>query len=307
MNLPGGITMKAGKVVAVRPLAVIFNRAFWYETVHMLLAAYVVAGFVVAGVYAMGMLKGRRDRYHRVGLLIPFTVAAIVIPVQIFVGDMVAREAFHNEPAKFADIEILPRTGSHVPETLGGVLIHGQVRFGIHIPDGASLLAGYSPKTTIKGLDAIPAAYRPTAEEVNTVHWSFDTMVGTAFLLLGMALWFGVGWWRRRDLPASRWFLRAAAAAGVVSIVSLETGWIVTEVGRQPWTVEGLLLTRNAVTTSGNVWYFFGATVVIYVVVGAATILVLREMRRRWHPAGDDAVPVPYGPGHSHELVDVAP
>jgi cytochrome d ubiquinol oxidase subunit I len=305
MNLPGGITMHAGKVISVRPLAVFFNRAFWYETLHMLLAAYVVAGFVVAGFYARGLLKGRRDRYHRIGFLIPFTVAAVVIPCQIFVGDMVARAAYHNEPAKFADIEILPQTASHVPETLGGVLINGKVRFGIHIPDGASLLAGYSPKTTIKGLDAIAPAFRPTAEEVNTVHLSFDTMVGTAFLLLGIAAWFALGWWRLRDLPPSRWFLRAAAAAGVVSLISLETGWIVTEVGRQPWTVEGLLLTRNAVRTSGNVWYFFGATVVIYAAVGTATIVVLREMRRRWHPDGDDGVAVPYGPEQPQALAFV--
>jgi cytochrome d ubiquinol oxidase subunit I len=296
MNQPGGFTLLDGRVVAVRPLAVIFNRAFWYETLHMLLAAYVVAGFVVAGVYAAGMLKGRRDRYHRLGFLIAFTVAAVVIPVQIFVGDLVAREAYHNEPAKFADIEILPHSGSHVPETLGGVLIGGKVRFGIRIPDGASLLAGYSPHTTIHGLDAVPATVRPSAEEVNTVHLSFDAMVGTAFALLGLAVWFALSWWRRRDLPRSRWFLRAAAVSGAVAVVSLETGWIVTEVGRQPWTVVGFLLTSDAVTTSGNVWYFFAATVVIYVAVATATILVLREMRRRWRSQGDDEVAVPYGP-----------
>jgi cytochrome d ubiquinol oxidase subunit I len=296
MNLPGGITMRAGKVVAVRPLAVFFNRAFWYETLHMLLAAYLVAGFVVAGVYAAGMLKGRRDRYHRIGFLIPFTVAAAVIPAQILVGDVVAREAFRNEPAKFAAIEILPRSGSHVPETIGGVLIGGRVRFGLRIPSAASLLAGYSPKTTIKGLDAIPAGVRPKPELVDTVHLAFDTMVATGFALLGLAGWFAVGWWRRRDLPTSRWFLRAAAVAGAVSVVSLETGWIVTEVGRQPWTVVGLLLTRDAVTRSGNVWYFFAATLVIFGAVGTATVLTLREMRRRWRPGNDKGVTVPYGP-----------
>jgi cytochrome d ubiquinol oxidase subunit I len=296
MNQPGGFTLRDGRVVAVQPLAVIFNRAFWYETLHMLLAAYVVAGFVVAGVYAAGMLKGRRDRYHRLGFLIAFTVAAAVIPVQIFVGDLVARETYHNEPAKFADIEVLPHTGSHVPETLGGVLIGGKVRFGIRVPDGASLLAGYSPHTTIHGLEVVPANVRPSAEEVNTVHLSFDAMVGTAFALLGLAVWFALGWWRRRDLPRSRWFLRAAAVSGGVAVVSLETGWIVTEVGRQPWTVVGFLLTSDAVTTSGNVWYLFAATVVIYVAVATATILALREMRRRWRSQGDEAVAVPYGP-----------
>ena len=305
MNLPGGITLRGNRVVAVRPLAVYFNRAFWYETTHMLLAAYVVAGFMVAGVYAAGMLKGRRDRYNRLGFLIAFTVAAAVIPVQIVVGDMIARHAYQTEPAKFAAIEILPQSGSHVPETIGGVLINGKVRYGVRLPDGASLLAGYNPKTTIKGLDAIPPPVRPRPDLVNTVHLSFDTMVFTAFLLLGLSVWFALGWWRRRDLPASPWFLRLAAAAGVVATISLETGWIVTEVGRQPWTIVGRLLTRDAVTTSGDVWWFFGATVVIYLAVGTATILVLREMHRRWRPSpGDDDLPVPYGPaagGQPHD------
>jgi cytochrome bd ubiquinol oxidase subunit I len=285
-------------VVDVRPLAVFFNRAFWYEFLHMLLAAYIVAGFLVAGVYAAGLLKGRRDSYHRIGFLIPFTVAALVMPVQIFVGDVAAREVFHKEPAKFAAVETLPRTGDHVPETLGGILSPDgrQVRYGLRIPSGASLLAGFSRSTRIRGLDAIPAPVRPQPRLVNVVHWSFDVMVITAFLLLGLAVWFALGWWRRRDLPRSRWFLRCAALSGVVSLVPLETGWVVTEVGRQPWTVVGLLLTRDAVTTSGNVWLFFAGTLVIYAAIGAATVLVLRMMHRRWRGRADDEVDVPYGP-----------
>lgn len=296
MNQPGGITMRAGKVVAIRPLEVFFNRAFWYENLHMLLAAYIVAGFVVAGVYATGMLKGRRDRYHRVGFLIPFTVAAAVMPFQIVVGDLAARAVFMNEPAKFAAIEVIPRTGTHVPDTLGGVLIRGKVRYGIRIPSGASVLAGYTPGTRIKGLDAIPATSRPASHLVNVVHLSFDVMVASAFALLGLAGWFAVGWWRRRDLPSSGWFLRSAAVAGVLSVVSLEAGWVVTEVGRQPWTVNGLLLTRDAVTTSGNLWLFFIATVVTYVGVGAAAVAVVRGMHRRWREGDDHDLDVPYGP-----------
>jgi cytochrome d ubiquinol oxidase subunit I len=301
MNQPGGITLRDGRVVDVNPWAVFFNRAFWFESLHMLVAAYIVAGFCVAGVYALGMLKGRRDRYHRVGFLIPFTVAAIAIPVQIFIGDVVAREVFHNEPAKFAAIEVVPHSGTHVPETLGGVLINGKVRFGIPIPDGASILSGFTPSTRISGLDAIPADVRPPGELVSIVHLSFDVMVGTAFLLLALAAWFAFTWWRRRDLPRSRWFLRATAISGVVAIVSLESGWVVTEVGRQPWTVVGLLLTRDAVATSGNLWPFFGGALLIYAGMSVGAVLVLRAMCRRWR-AGDEAVAVPYGPDDVDEV-----
>ncbi len=297
MNLPGGITLRGGSVADVRPLAVFFNRAFWYESLHMLLAAYIVAGFLVAGVYAAGMLKGRRDRYHRLGFLIPFTVAAVVIAPQIFVGDVAAREVFKNEPAKFAAIEMLSTTGDHVPETLGGVLSpDGRVRYGLAIPSGASLLAGFSRSTRVQGLDAVPVEVRPQPRLVSIVHLSFDVMVGSAFLLLGLAAWFALGWWRRRDIPRSRWFLRCAALSGLVALVSLEAGWVVTEVGRQPWTVVGLLLTRDAVATSGNLWLFFSGTLVIYVTIGLGTVLVLRIMHRRWMARPDEEVEVPYGP-----------
>ncbi|MGW5277104.1 cytochrome ubiquinol oxidase subunit I [Streptomyces sp. NPDC004044] len=296
MNQPGGITMRAGRIVDVSPAKVFFNGAFWFETIHMLLAAYIVAGFVVAGVYAAGMLKGRRDAYHRTGFLIGFVVAAVTVPVQIFVGDLIARQVFVSEPAKFAAIEMLPDSGDHVPETLGGVLIDGKVRYGLPIPDVASLLAGFRPSTHIDGLDAIPAPVRPSDAGVSIVHWAFDIMVGASMALLALSVWFAWLWWRHRRVPTNVWFLRCAALSGVVALVSLESGWVVTEVGRQPWTVVGLLLTRDAVTTHANLWPFFGATAIIYVTVGTGALLVLRALRRRWAAQGDDDVQVPYGP-----------
>ncbi|MDN3027047.1 cytochrome ubiquinol oxidase subunit I [Streptomyces sp. S.PB5] len=299
MNQPAGITLEHGKVVAVRPAEVYFNGAFWLEFLHMFIAAYIVAGFVVAGVYAAGMLRGRRDRYHRVGFVTGFAVAAYALPVQILVGDTIARQVFGDEPAKFAAIELLPTTSSHVPETLGGVLADGEVRYGLKIPDLASLLAGFRPSTRIDGLEAVPAQVRPTDAEATVVHWAFDIMVGTSFLLLAVALWFTWLWWLRRDrLATSRWFLRCASACGVVAVLCLESGWVVTEVGRQPWIVVGHLLTRDAVATHGNLWPFFGTVLALYSAVGAAAVWVLRAMARRWRQQGDAAAPVPYGPEH---------
>jgi cytochrome d ubiquinol oxidase subunit I len=300
MNQPAGFTLRGGRVVAVDPLGVFFNGAFWYEALHMLLAAYMVAGFTVAGVYAVGLLRGRTDRYHRLGLAIPFVVAAVVTPMQLFVGDIAAREVFANEPAKFAAIEMLPTTGTHVPEVLGGVLVDGQVRYGIDIPWGASLLSGWSPDTRIRGLDAVPPAVRPPDHLVTTVHLAFDVMVGIGTALLALALWSAGLWWRRRVVPLNRLFLWCTAVSGVLTIVALEAGWVVTEVGRQPWTVVGLLLTRDAVTTSGNLWLFFTATVVLYAAVALGTFHVLRLMRVRWRTAGEQEAAgeegLPYGP-----------
>jgi cytochrome d ubiquinol oxidase subunit I len=267
-----------------------------------------IAGFTVAGVYAVGLLRGRRDRYHRLGLLIPLTVAAVVTPVQIYVGDVAAREVFHREPAKFAVIEMLPTTGTHVPETLLGVLVNGEVRYGIEIPSGASLLSGFSPDTRIRGLDAIPVQLRPPDHLITLVHLAFDVMVGIGFALLALAAWYAYLWWRRRDaLPTSRWFLRCVAVSGALAVVALEAGWVVTEVGRQPWTVVGHLLTRDAVTTVGNLWLFFAATLILYAVVGAATIYALRVLRRRWEREAGDVEDVPYGPSRARDVPAGAP
>jgi cytochrome d ubiquinol oxidase subunit I len=240
------------------------------------------------------MLRGRRDRYHRMGLLIPLSVGATTIPLQIVMGDFIARYVFTSEPAKFAAIEALPHTRSHAPEVLGGVIIDGKVHYGVPIPSGASLLSGFTSSTKVQGLDAVPAAVRLPDQLVSVVHLSFDVMVGTGFALAALALWFAWTWWRWRAAAPSRWFLRAVGVSGVVSIVSLECGWVVTEVGRQPWTVVGLLLTRDAVQTSGNLWPFFAGAVVIYVGVTIGAISALRAMRRRWARGQDTAAP--YGP-----------
>ncbi|MFJ4005201.1 cytochrome ubiquinol oxidase subunit I [Streptomyces sp. NPDC090023] len=297
MNQPGGITLRNGQLVDVRPAEVFFNNAFWLQFWHMLLAAYIVAGFCVASVYAVGMIRGRRGHYQKLGFLISFITAAVALPVQIFVGDTIARQVFDSEPAKFAAIELLPNTGTHVPETLGGVLIDGEVRYGISVPWVASILAGFKPSTRIQGLNSIPADIRPTTAQVNIVHWAFDIMVGTSMLMLAVAAWFVWIWWKRRKtLQTNRWFLGAASVCGLVSIASLEAGWVTTEVGRQPWIVVGLLRTRDAVTTQGNLWPTFAGVLVLYLAVGAGAIWVLLSMKRRWQKQGDENVLVPYGP-----------
>jgi len=188
------------------------------------------------------------------------------------------------------------RSGAHVPLVIGGAMVGGEPRYGLEIPSGASLLVGYSPGTRIAGLSQIPEDVRPPDHLVTTVHLAFDVMVGIGFALLALALWFAVLWWRRRSVPENRWFLRAVAVSGALTVVALEAGWVVTEVGRQPWTVVGYLLTRQAVTTAGNVWLFFSATLVLYAVVGTGTFYVLRLLRRRWRAGDRTEADVPYGP-----------
>jgi cytochrome bd ubiquinol oxidase subunit I len=303
MNEPAGFTLNsAGKVVDVDPWGVIFNKAMPLQTIHMLVAAYLVGGFLVASVYAWGLLRGRRDRYHRLGFLIPFTIAAIAMPIQMLVGDELARWVYNNEPVKFAAIEMVPKTSTDVPETLLGHLNkQGEVTGGIAIPGLASILSDPSTGTStqIQGLDSFPKGDRPTNAEVDVVHLAWDVMIGLGTLLTLVALWYFGVWVFKRRMPTSRIFLWIAAAAGVLSVVTLEAGWVVTEVGRQPWIVREYMKVENAATANTGVWVTFFAVLFVYLGLAVTLILVLRQMSRRWRVGGTTAdvdEGGPYGP-----------
>jgi cytochrome bd ubiquinol oxidase subunit I len=303
MNSPQGVTLdQAGQVVAVDPVQVIFNDAMPAMSAHMVVAAYVVGGFLLASVYAVGMLRGTRDRYHRLGFLIAFTVAAVATPVQMGVGDTLARWVYNNQPEKFAAIEMVPNTSSDVPETLLGHLnAHQQVVGGIPIPGLASWLSdpAEGTSTVVQGLDSVPVADQPTDAEVNVVHLAWDVMVGLGTLLFLFTLWYWASWIFRRDMPESRWFLRGAAACGVLSVITLEAGWTVSEVGRQPWIVYQEMKVADAATANTGVWVTFICVVVLYLALGVTAILVLRGMSRRDRERRElDDPPVPYGPSH---------
>jgi cytochrome bd ubiquinol oxidase subunit I len=295
MNQPQGFDLDAaGHVTNVRPFEVLFNPATGYEFFHMWLAAYMVTGFLIASVYAVGMLRGRRDRYHRFGFLIPFTVAAIATPIQLFVGDTAARAVADDQPAKFAGFECVYESGDDQPEHIGGICHDGKVSADISIPGLDSLLVGFSTGTHVTGLDQIPENDQPPA--LTMLHLSFDTMVGIGSALFLLAVWFALSWWRRRDIPATPWFLRAAAVAGVGAIVALESGWIVTEVGRQPWIVNGFMRTSDAVTPAKGIWFVYGLTMALYIGLAVTAIVVLRGLSRRWREDRIEAGEVPYGP-----------
>jgi cytochrome bd ubiquinol oxidase subunit I len=297
MNQPQGFTLNAaGKVVDVEPLRVLFNPATGYEVPHMILAAYMVVGFLVASIYAVGMLKGRRDRLHRLGLLIPLTIGLIATPIQLFVGDTAAREVADHQPAKFAGVECIQETGGHQTEWVGGICTADGVKLGVGLPDLDSFLVGFSADTKVIGLNDIPEDERPPANTL--LHLAFDTMVGIGSGLLLLGLWFAWSWWKRRDIPATPWFLRIVALTGTAAIVALWCGWIVTEVGRQPWIVQGYMRTSEAVTEAGGIWFSFGLVLLLYAGLGTAAILVLRAMSRRWRRAADGAeeTAAPYSP-----------
>jgi cytochrome d ubiquinol oxidase subunit I len=223
------------------------------------------------------MLRGRRDRHHHFGLIIPLTLAAIMTPIQIGVGDWIAGTVAENQPTKLAAMEGLYKTGDHVPLSLGGLYYDDDLHYAIQIPWGLSLLVHHSPSGVVQGLEETPVDERPP---VNVVHLAYNVMVGIGSALLLLAFLFGWTWWRRHRLPRSAWFLRAVAVAGVGAALALECGWMTTEVGRQPWIVYRILRTADAVSPAPGLFLGFYAVVAIYVALTALTVLVLRRLAR---------------------------
>ncbi len=303
MNTPQGFTLDAqGNPTNVVVSKALFTPILGAQYLHMLGAAYMTAGFLVASVYAAGWLRGRRDRYHRLGFLVPFTVAALVTPVQLVIGDSLARAVYDKQPVKFAAMEIVWDTGSDQAEYLYGRLQpDGSIKGGIKIPGLDSFLAGGSRDTVVQGLSEVPSDERPTAREATITHFAFDSMVGMGTLLMGLALWYAIAWVRRRDMPRSRWFYRAASVAGIASVVALETGWVTAEVGRQPWVVYEQMRVSEAVTniSAGPLWTSFAIVVVVYALVAWAFLGILMRLKIRWrhedaeHARVTSTVPAP--------------
>jgi len=269
MNNPEGFDVVDGKVVNPQPWDALINTNMWHEVIHMYLAGYIVAGFIVAGVYAYAWLRGRRDHYHRTALVVTLAFASLAAPVQVVVGDWAGRSVAKHQPVKLAAFEGLHETQAGAPFTVAGI---------VEIPKLLSILARHDPNATVVGLDSVPAEDRPP---VTIVRISFQTMVGigTGLALLGTV--FFVTWLRRRRLPRSPWFYRAVMAAGPLAFVALIAGWVTTEVGRQPWIVYRHMRTEQAVTAVDGLAVGYAFLVVVYVGLGAAVYWLLRRLSRR--------------------------
>jgi len=278
MNHPSGFRLENGEAVDVHPWSALFgNDYFWHELVHMYLAGFIVAGFVVAAAYAFGWLRGRRSRYDRTALVVSLTIAALASPVQVVVGDWAARTVAQTQPVKLAAFEGLGQTQRGAPVHILGWYSDGEVKGGIELPHLLSLLAFHRWNATVQGLDTVPEEDRPP---VNVVRFAFQTMVGigTGLALLGV-LYVGT-WWRHRRLPRSVWFYRAVVAAGPLSLVALIAGWITTEVGRQPWVVYKVMRTQEAVTGASGIPVGYVTLALVYLALVAAVVWILRRLAR---------------------------
>jgi cytochrome bd ubiquinol oxidase subunit I len=279
MNDPGGFELAAdGTVTDVNPFAAFFNSNIWHEFVHMYLAGIMVAGFIVAGVYAFAHLRGKRDRYHRAALVVPLAFACLAAPAQLIVGDWAGRTVAEKQPVKLAALEGLEETTKGADLTAGAIIIGDRTYGGVSIPNGLSLLAFHDPNATVEGLDAVPPDDRPPVAWVAN---SFQVMVGIGTGLAILSAIFLITWLRKHRLPRSDWFYRAVVVAGPAATVALIAGWIVTEVGRQPWIVYEVMRTEQAVTGADGIPVGYAALAAIYLGVALIVLFLLRRLARR--------------------------
>ena len=280
MNDPVGFTVVDGKVADPKPWQALLAPNLGHELTHMYLAGYMVAGFIVAGVYATAWLRGKRDLYHRAGLVVALSFACLAAAPQGLAGDWAGRRVAVSQPVKLAAFEGLPNTQNGAPFTIGGYYDakDNEVKYGIEIPKMLSILAFHDPNAVVKGLTSVPPAERPP---VNVVRLSFQTMVAIGSALGLLSLLFVLTCVFRRRLPRTPWFYRAVVVAGPLSLVALIAGWVATEVGRQPWIVYGVMRTAQAVTRSDSLEIGFVFLVVVYIGLGGAMAWLLRRLARQ--------------------------
>ena len=286
MNTPQGFTIVDGRVVDVDPWRAMFNPAMPYEAVHGTLASYIATGMAIAGVYAFALLRGRATAYNKRALSLALAVVGVALPLQFISGDLSARFLAHEEPAKFAAMEGLFETTRGAPLVIGGWPdpATGEVRFGIEIPKVLSLLAHEDPNAEIRGLNDFPPGTTPDPRKV---HFFFDLMVGSFGIMVLAVGWFWWLRWRHRAVPVGRWPLRAVLAASPFGFIALQSGWMVTEFGRQPWVVQGYMRVSEGVTPREGIALVFLVFIAVYV---ALTIGLLWLLLRRPRAEGPGPV-----------------
>ncbi len=268
MNSPTGFRMENGQPVDIDPIAAMFNPNWFQQTLHMTIAAYLATGAAVAGVHAFLLLRHTNDRFHRHALGIALALMAVTALLQPISGDHSAKKVAETQPAKLAALEGQFQTERGAPLRIGGLPDPATetTRYALEIPGGLSFLAYGKFDAEVVGLDQFPPDERPNTV---IVHLAFQIMVACGFALMGLGLLSAFLAWRGRRLPTQRWLLWLMVLAGPLGFVAIEAGWVVTEVGRQPWVIYGLVRTADAVTPMPGLAVTFTTFTILYLFLAA--------------------------------------
>ncbi len=274
MNAPAGVSRAADGTMVLDPVAALLNPAWPAEALHMALAAVVATSFAVAGIHAARLWRRPHDRFHQTALRLALPVAAVAALLQPLSGDFSAKDIARRQPEKLAAAEALFETQRPAPLLVGGWPDpdNRTVSLGVHVPYALSVLAFADPDAEVAGLDQVPRADWPP---VRVLHVAFQLMVAIGFALAGLALFSLVAWWFKPHWLGDRRVLAVLIAATPLGYLAVEAGWVVTEVGRQPWLVRGLLRTTDAVTAMPHLWVPFVGTVATYALLGVISARLL--------------------------------
>jgi cytochrome d ubiquinol oxidase subunit I len=274
MNTPTGFTAVSGQLTELDPIRAMLNPAAFQQTLHMTLAAYAATGLAVSAVHAAFLLGDPMNAFHRRALQIALMVGTPAALLQPVSGDISARNVAEYQPAKLAAMESVFETRRGAPLLIGGLpdIERREVRFGIEIPYGLSLMAYHDPHAEVKGLDQVPREDWP---HVTIVHLAFQTMVGLGSYMALLALWVAITALRRREISQNRTLLKAIMLAGPMGFLAIEAGWVVTEVGRQPWIITGVLKTAEAVTPMPGLIVTFTLITLLYLFLGSIVAWML--------------------------------
>lgn len=277
MNTPRGITLANGRIAAVDPIAGMLNPSTFQQALHMVLAAYAATGIAVAGVHAIMLLRGSTRRFHRAALVASLSIGAPAAVLQPISGDLSARTVAKTQPAKLAALEGQFDTEVGAPLRIGGWpdIDARRTRFAIEIPRGLSLLAFHDPSATVKGLSEFDRDQWPP---ILPVHFGFQVMVGLGTLMAVVAAWALVVLVRRQNILSNRSLLLALAIVTPFGFIATEAGWTVTEVGRQPWVVQGVLRTADAVTPMPGVAVPMTLFTILYIGLAAIVVVLIQSL-----------------------------
>jgi cytochrome d ubiquinol oxidase subunit I len=270
MNAPTGFDLADGRLTNVRPLVPLVHSLAFHETLHMLLAAFAATGFLVAGIHAFLLLRHPLNRFHRNALAIALVAGGIPAVLQPLSGDFIARAIADHQPAKLAAMEAHFATEDGADFVLFGLpdASTQTVDYAVVIPNGLSLLLHGDSQAVVPGLDRIPRQDWPP---VAVTHVAFQLMVVCGVIMAGVAIWAGWHWWKGQ-LEKERWLLRTLVITAPVGFIAIEAGWVVTEVGRQPWIIQGLMRTSQAVTPMPGLWIPMVTFSALYVVLAGVVV-----------------------------------
>lgn len=277
MNAPQGFDLVDGEMININPLVAMFNPAMPTKVAHVVVTAYMTSAFVLASIAAFRLLKGSNHVYHKKALYLTMKVGLVFSIATVLIGDLSGKYLAEYQPEKLAAAEWHFETEENAPLILYGILKDGEVKYAIKIPYALSILAHATPTAEVMGLDQFPEDEIPPLY----IHYLFDIMVtiGMWMVLLSAVYWIGTK--RRWQIVSTKWFRWLIVLGGPLSIIAIETGWWLAEVGRQPWVLRGIMRTSDAATTSGQVSTMLVLFALLYLVLGVGSVVVLRRMFRK--------------------------